>query len=76
VSCTSEAACTAVGSWIKPGTGKGVTLAEIWDGTAWAIQPTPTRPGRRAAAWRAYRARRTRRAPPSGPPSPPAPTAS
>jgi len=36
VSCTSSAACTAVG-----GSSLG-TLAERWDGTAWSIQSTPS----------------------------------
>jgi hypothetical protein len=40
VSCTSAAACTAVGSYIAS-TGLPVTLAERWNGTSWAIQPTP-----------------------------------
>jgi hypothetical protein len=45
VSCTSASACTAVGDWIKAGTGKRVTLAEVWDGTAWTVQPTPNPTG-------------------------------
>jgi hypothetical protein len=40
VSCTSPTACTAVGSYDNS-TGNQVTLAETWNGTAWAIQPTP-----------------------------------
>ncbi len=42
VSCTSPTACTAVG--FRGGEG----LAERWNGSAWAVQPTPpnsTRPG-------------------------------
>jgi hypothetical protein len=35
VSCTSSAACTAVGE------SEAGPLAERWDGTAWRIQPTP-----------------------------------
>ncbi|HEV2373665.1 MAG TPA: hypothetical protein VGS19_16015 [Streptosporangiaceae bacterium] len=40
VSCTSARACTAVGAASNT-TGKLVTLAETWNGTHWAIQPTP-----------------------------------
>jgi hypothetical protein len=39
VSCTTFTACTAVGQ--VDGTGQLVTLAERWNGTAWAIQHTP-----------------------------------
>jgi hypothetical protein len=39
VSCASPTACTAVGyENISSGT---VTLAEVWNGVTWAIQPTP-----------------------------------
>jgi hypothetical protein len=45
ISCTSPIACTAVGSLASP-SGNSATLAERWDGTAWAIQstadPSPT----------------------------------
>ncbi len=40
VSCTSATACTAVGSYYKTGPVE-VTLAERWNGTAWAVQGTP-----------------------------------
>ncbi len=40
LSCTSASACTAVGSY-SPSSGPEQTLAERWNGTAWAIQPTP-----------------------------------
>jgi hypothetical protein len=40
VSCTSENACTAVGYYVNSA-GIAVTLAEAWDGTTWAVQPTP-----------------------------------
>jgi hypothetical protein len=40
VSCTSTAACTAVGSY-QTRSGKHVTLAEHWDGTTWSVQATP-----------------------------------
>jgi len=49
VSCSSETACTAVGA---EGTSSGehaviasATLAEAWNGSAWAVQPTPNPPG-------------------------------
>jgi hypothetical protein len=41
VSCTSPRSCIATGFKINSA-GAGVTLAERWDGTGWAIQPTPT----------------------------------
>jgi hypothetical protein len=44
VSCTSASACTAVGAYTNSA-GTRVTLAERWDGTSWAIQPTPNVPG-------------------------------
>ncbi len=40
VSCTSAAACTAVGQHADSN-GFPVTLAEDWDGTSWTIQSTP-----------------------------------
>jgi hypothetical protein len=40
VSCTSPAACTAVGS-----SGPVTTLAERWNGTEWQVQATPNPPG-------------------------------
>jgi hypothetical protein len=43
VSCTSGTACTAVGSFFSL-SGPGGTLAEVWDGTSWSIQPTPALP--------------------------------
>jgi hypothetical protein len=44
VSCASPASCTAVGSSTPAGSGaQAATLAEHWDGSTWAIQPTPTR---------------------------------
>jgi hypothetical protein len=45
VACTSDAACTAVGGYRKQPSGKLVTLAERWDGSAWTIQHTPN-PGK------------------------------
>jgi hypothetical protein len=43
VSCTSATTCTAVGNYNTA--GKDVTLAERWNGTGWAIQPTPNPAG-------------------------------
>jgi hypothetical protein len=40
VSCSGPNACTAVGSY-KPFPSESETLAERWNGTAWAIQSTP-----------------------------------
>jgi hypothetical protein len=39
VSCTSATACTAVGNYNNR-SGTRLTLAERWNGTGWAIQPT------------------------------------
>jgi hypothetical protein len=44
VSCTSASACSAVGSYYN-NSSTVVTLAEHWNGTAWAIQHTPNPPG-------------------------------
>jgi hypothetical protein len=41
VSCPSPASCTAVG-YSTTRNGYGLTLAERWSGTSWAIQPSPT----------------------------------
>jgi hypothetical protein len=40
VSCSSAAACTAVGSYLDSA-GRGVPLAEAWNGTSWRKQPVP-----------------------------------
>ncbi len=48
VSCISATICTLVGNAFFPNAapaGKQVTLAERWNGTAWAIQTTPTLTG-------------------------------
>jgi hypothetical protein len=48
VSCTAATACTAVGYSFynsRPSFGYQVTLAELWDGSSWVIQPTPTPTG-------------------------------
>jgi hypothetical protein len=44
VSCASASACSAVGGYGNS-SGTPVALAERWDGTSWAIQPTPRLPG-------------------------------
>jgi hypothetical protein len=44
VSCTSATACTAVGNYHNA-SGVYVTMAEQWNGTAWAVQPTPNPAG-------------------------------
>jgi hypothetical protein len=49
VSCTSSSACTAVG-YSATANGAPVTLAERWNGTAWATQPTPS-PGGSTASY-------------------------
>jgi hypothetical protein len=40
VSCTTARACTAVGAYVTSSDAL-VTLAEAWNGSAWAIQATP-----------------------------------
>ena len=40
VSCASASACTAVG-YYDTASSADLTLAEAWNGTSWAIQPTP-----------------------------------
>ncbi len=44
VSCASTAACTAVGRYTTSA-GVQASLAERWNGTSWAIVPTPRPPG-------------------------------
>jgi hypothetical protein len=44
VSCAGAAACEAVGSYTNS-SGVGETLAEVWNGTKWAIQATPNPAG-------------------------------
>ena len=39
VSCVSASACTTVGFY-DTNSGGQRTLAEVWDGTAWSVQPT------------------------------------
>jgi hypothetical protein len=47
VSCVSAGACTAVGSYTSHAGGSvtTATLAEVWNGTSWAIQATPNPSG-------------------------------
>jgi hypothetical protein len=45
VSCTSAGSCTATGNYSANIPDVTVTLAESWNGTAWAIQPTPNPSG-------------------------------
>jgi hypothetical protein len=40
VSCASATACIAIGSF-GGGSGVSESLAEIWNGTSWAVRPTP-----------------------------------
>ncbi len=43
VSCSRTTACTAVGAYSVAG-GITKTLAETWNGSSWALQPTPNFP--------------------------------
>jgi len=47
--CTSASSCEAVGTHVTA-SGLGVTLAERWNGTRWAIQRTPNPAGARVSA--------------------------
>jgi len=50
VSCPSASGCTAVGDFVPSSTSSPrVTLAERWNGTAWAIEPTPNPAGSTAS---------------------------
>jgi hypothetical protein len=51
VSCTARNACIAVGSYVSR-SGNGSTLAEVWNGRSWSIQPTPNQPGSNGSALR------------------------
>ena len=48
VACTSGTACTAVGDYAD-GQGRQRVLAEVWNGTAWRVEHTPTVAGAQAA---------------------------
>jgi hypothetical protein len=43
VSCTAANACTAVGGYVSGSVT--VTLAEVWNGSTWTVQPTPSPSG-------------------------------
>jgi hypothetical protein len=43
VSCSAASACTAVGN-DSASTSSTLSLAEVWHGSAWSIQPTPNPP--------------------------------
>ena len=45
VACTSASSCTAVGARLDSAGNLAGTLAERWNGTRWAIQPTPNPSG-------------------------------
>src|SRR5262249_60893774 len=45
VSCSAAQSCEAVGNFFSNSTFQQVTLAEVWNGTAWAAQPTPSPAG-------------------------------
>jgi hypothetical protein len=42
VSCTSATACTAAGYYWKNSSQAYVILAEVWNGTTWKVQSTPS----------------------------------
>jgi hypothetical protein len=45
VSCVAADACTAVGFYFQNTTFSQLTLAEYWNGSAWAVQSTPNPTG-------------------------------
>ena len=54
VSCSSTSFCTAVGAYTT--VAAVVTLAEVWDGTAWSMQHTPNEPNPSSGVWGALNA--------------------
>ena len=44
VSCSSAAACTAVGYYLTSGSLQQRTFIESWNGTSWSVVPSPNRP--------------------------------
>jgi hypothetical protein len=44
VACSSASACTAVGYWIGSPSSQNA-FAEVWNGTSWSIEATPTPSG-------------------------------
>jgi hypothetical protein len=49
VSCASPSACIAVGDYVNRVTHTTLTVTAAWNGTAWALQATPSPPG--PVAW-------------------------
>jgi hypothetical protein len=49
VSCTSQRACTAAGSYLKA-SGAGASLAERWNGSRWTLQAIPDPKGATGSA--------------------------
>jgi hypothetical protein len=45
VSCVSSTFCTAVGWSVGPDSGSQATMALVWNGTAWSVEPTPVLTG-------------------------------
>jgi len=41
VSCPTASSCEAAGTYNLQSTGTAVTVAEVWNGTAWAVQHSP-----------------------------------
>ncbi|MFI5286459.1 MAG: hypothetical protein ACHQ4F_09075 [Candidatus Dormibacteria bacterium] len=50
VACSASSACTAAG-YAYDAAGIRITLIEHWNGTAWAIQPTPNPAGAESSAF-------------------------
>jgi hypothetical protein len=48
VFCPSTSSCTAVG-YYYPAALTQATLVEVWDGSAWSVQPSPNPPGVKAS---------------------------
>jgi serine/threonine protein kinase len=46
VQCTSTTWCIGVGSYLVPDAEANTALAEVWNGTGWAIMPSPGLPGK------------------------------
>ncbi len=49
LSCASSLACAAVGSYVSNSNSE-MTLAEVWNGTSWAMQLTPNPSGAKGSA--------------------------
>jgi hypothetical protein len=45
VSCVSRVLCVAIGFYGTHGNAGSLTLAEVWNGTRWAVRPTPSPSG-------------------------------